>query len=71
MAADAAPVRLDGPSPPNGLVPFDIDTVAESLRKTSRPLVVQEGPAAGGWGATLIARISAEYFATLDAPRRC
>ncbi len=53
---------------PRTLVPFDIATVAESLGKTSRLLVVQEGPAAGGWGATLIARIAAEHFELLDAP---
>jgi acetoin:2,6-dichlorophenolindophenol oxidoreductase subunit beta len=53
---------------PRTLVPFDMDTVVESLRQTSRLLVVQEGPPAGGWGATLIARIAAEHFELLDAP---
>jgi len=53
---------------PRTLVPFDFATVAESVRKTSRLLVVQEGPAAGGWGATLIARLATEHLELLDAP---
>lgn len=53
---------------PRTLAPFDMDTVVESLRRTSRLLVVQEGPPAGGWGATLIARVTTEYFELLDAP---
>lgn len=53
---------------PRTLVPFDMGAVVESLRRTSRLLVVQEGPPAGGWGATLIARIAAEHFELLDAP---
>ncbi|HZC72124.1 MAG TPA: transketolase C-terminal domain-containing protein [Jatrophihabitans sp.] len=53
---------------PRTLVPFDYDTVVTSLRKTSRLVVVQEGPPDGGWGATLIATISSRYFELLDAP---
>ena len=52
---------------PRTLVPFDLDTVAESLGRTSRLLVVQEGPPDGGWGATLVARVAAEHFELLDA----
>jgi acetoin:2,6-dichlorophenolindophenol oxidoreductase subunit beta len=53
---------------PRTLVPFDVDAVAQSLRRTSRLVVVQEGPPDGGWGATLLARISSQYFELLDAP---
>ncbi len=53
---------------PRTLVPFDIQTVVASLRQTSRLLVVQEGPPDGGWGASLIATISSQYFELLDAP---
>jgi pyruvate dehydrogenase E1 component beta subunit len=53
---------------PRTLVPFDLAAVATSVRKTSRLLVVQEGPPDGGWGATLVSRISSEHFELLDAP---
>jgi len=53
---------------PRTLVPFDLATVAESLQKTSRLVVVQEGPPDGGWGASLLARIAAEHLELLDAP---
>jgi acetoin:2,6-dichlorophenolindophenol oxidoreductase subunit beta len=53
---------------PRTLVPFDYDTVVASLRKTSRLIVVQEGPPDGGWGSTLIATICARHFELLDAP---
>jgi acetoin:2,6-dichlorophenolindophenol oxidoreductase subunit beta len=53
---------------PRTLVPFDYDAVVASLRKTSRLVVVQEGPPDGGWGATLIAAISTRHFEMLDAP---
>jgi pyruvate dehydrogenase E1 component beta subunit len=53
---------------PRTLVPFDFQTVVESLGKTSRLLVVQEGPPDGGWGATLLARIAADHLELLDAP---
>lgn len=53
---------------PRTLIPFDLDTVVTSLRKTSRLVVVQEGSPDGGWGATLISRIASEHFELLDAP---
>ena len=52
---------------PRTLVPFDFDTIAASVRKTRRLLVVQEAPFPGSWGATLggeqpvrLARVRAE-----------
>jgi acetoin:2,6-dichlorophenolindophenol oxidoreductase subunit beta len=53
---------------PRTLVPFDLATVAESLQKTSRLVVAQEGPPDGGWGASLLARIATEHLELLDAP---
>jgi pyruvate/2-oxoglutarate/acetoin dehydrogenase E1 component len=53
---------------PRTLVPFDDDTVVESLRTTSRLTVVQEAPANGSWGASLIARMTQHHFFLFDAP---
>jgi pyruvate dehydrogenase E1 component beta subunit len=53
---------------PRTLVPFDLDTVVNSLRETSRLTVVQEGPPGGSWGASLISTIVTEHFELLDAP---
>jgi pyruvate dehydrogenase E1 component beta subunit len=53
---------------PRTLVPFDFNTVRESVEKTNHLIVVQEGPPAGGWGAGLIARTCSELFEMLDAP---
>jgi pyruvate dehydrogenase E1 component beta subunit len=55
---------------PRTLVPFDDETVADSLARTARLLVVQEGPPAGGWGASLIARMTQEHFDCFDVPPR-
>jgi len=55
---------------PLTLVPFDDDAVAESLSRTARLLVVQEGPPVGGWGASLVARMTMNHFDCFDvAPR--
>jgi acetoin:2,6-dichlorophenolindophenol oxidoreductase subunit beta len=55
---------------PRTLVPFDDETVTASLGRTSRLLVVEEGPAGGSWGADLIARMISENFDSFDAPPR-
>ena len=53
---------------PRTLVPFDDETVVASLQTTSRLAVVQEAPAGGSWGASLIARMTQHHFSLFDAP---
>ncbi|MDI3315606.1 MAG: 3-methyl-2-oxobutanoate dehydrogenase subunit beta [Mycobacterium sp.] len=50
------------------LVPLDFDTVAESIRRTGRCVVLHEGPRSLGYGAGLAARIQEEMFYELEAP---
>jgi pyruvate/2-oxoglutarate/acetoin dehydrogenase E1 component len=50
------------------LCPLDWATVAESVTKTSRCLIVHEDYAEFGVAAELAARISGELFEHLDAP---
>jgi len=50
------------------LKPLDMDTVAASIRKTHRAVVVHEACRTGGFGAELAARIQDELFDDLDAP---
>src|SRR5262245_47644318 len=50
------------------LRPLDAETVVESVRKTSRVLIAEEGWATYGVGAELAARIHRECFDDLDAP---
>jgi pyruvate dehydrogenase E1 component beta subunit len=50
------------------LRPLDAETVAESVRKTNRVLVAEEGWATFGVGAELAARIHRLCFDDLDAP---
>ena len=50
------------------LSPLDFDTVADSVRKTGRCVVMHEGPRTLGFGAELAARIQEELFYELEAP---
>lgn len=50
------------------LNPLDFDTVAASVTKTGRAVVMHEGPRTLGLGAELAARISEELFYDLEAP---
>jgi pyruvate dehydrogenase E1 component beta subunit len=50
------------------LRPLDMDTVADSVRKTNRALCVEEGWATYGVTAELAARIGCACFDHLDAP---
>lgn len=50
------------------LVPLDRETVLQSVKKTSRALVVHEANITAGFGAEIVALIMAEAFDYLDAP---
>ena len=50
------------------LNPLDFDTVADSVRRTGRAVVMHEGPRTLGFGAELAARIQEELFYDLEAP---
>jgi acetoin:2,6-dichlorophenolindophenol oxidoreductase subunit beta len=50
------------------LVPFDSETVLQSVRKTSRAAVIDLAPRAFGVTGEIAARISEEAFDHLDAP---
>ena len=53
---------------PRTLRPLDLDTILESVRKTNRCVVVEEGWPHGGVGANLAALIQEQAFDFLDAP---
>jgi 2-oxoisovalerate dehydrogenase E1 component len=50
------------------LLPFDLDTVISSVRKTSKALVVQEDKLFSGFGGEVVAQIVEKCFDCLDAP---
>jgi pyruvate dehydrogenase E1 component beta subunit len=51
------------------LRPLDIETIATSVKKTSRALIVYEAPQFGGFGGEIAAQINeSEAFYYLDAP---
>ena len=52
------------------LSPVDFDTIADSVRKTGRLVVVHEAPVFGGMGAEIAARITERCFYHLEAPVR-
>ena len=53
---------------PRTLRPLDLDTILQSVRKTSRCVIVEEGWPHGGVGANLAALIAEQAFDFLDAP---
>jgi pyruvate dehydrogenase E1 component subunit beta len=53
---------------PRTLRPLDLDTIRESVRKTNRAVIVEEGWPHGGVAANLAALIQEQAFDHLDAP---
>lgn len=50
------------------LLPFDIDTLVASVKKTGRAVIVQEAPRTCGFGAELVASICERAMEYLEAP---
>jgi pyruvate/2-oxoglutarate/acetoin dehydrogenase E1 component len=48
------------------LRPLDTPTVIDSVRRTNRLLIVEEGPVSGGWAGELLARVAEEALEELD-----
>jgi pyruvate dehydrogenase E1 component beta subunit len=53
---------------PRTLRPLDLDTILESVKKTNRAVIVEEGWPHGGVGANMAALIQEQAFDYLDAP---
>jgi pyruvate/2-oxoglutarate/acetoin dehydrogenase E1 component len=53
---------------PRTLVPLDLETLLQSVRKTNRVVIVHEGCKRGGIGAEIACDIMEEAFDFLDAP---
>ncbi len=52
---------------PRTLYPLDIDTVAESVKKTGRLITVHEACTVAGWGSEVESRVIDQAFMYLDA----
>src|SRR5207247_6798755 len=50
------------------LVPLDLETMAASVRRTGRAVVVHEAPMTLGIGAEVVARLVEDCFDHLEAP---
>lgn len=50
------------------LVPLDLETILESVKKTGRCLVVHEATQTGGFGGELLTRVQEHCFYHLEAP---
>jgi pyruvate dehydrogenase E1 component beta subunit len=50
------------------LAPFDDATVAASVRRTGRAIVIHEASGFGGYGAEVVARLTEQCFHYLEAP---
>jgi pyruvate dehydrogenase E1 component beta subunit len=53
---------------PRTLVPLDRQGILDSVKKTSKVVIVHEAPTVGGFGGEIAAVIAEEGFYSLDAP---
>jgi pyruvate dehydrogenase E1 component beta subunit len=53
---------------PRSLVPLDMTTILESVRKTNRLFTVEENPRLLGWGAEIASLVAEEAFFDLEDP---
>src|SRR6185312_17395740 len=53
---------------PRTLVPLDLDSIVDSVRRTNRLVVAHEAVEHGGFGAEIAAQVQAAAFDHLDAP---
>jgi pyruvate/2-oxoglutarate/acetoin dehydrogenase E1 component len=53
---------------PRSISPLDVALIVDSVKKTSRLIVVHEAVEQGGIGAEIVARIQQEAFYYLDSP---
>ncbi|HEV8726346.1 MAG TPA: alpha-ketoacid dehydrogenase subunit beta [Candidatus Binatia bacterium] len=53
---------------PRTISPLDVESIANSVKKTSRMIVVHEAVEQGGIGAEIVARVQQETFYYLDSP---
>ena len=50
------------------LTPLDFDTIAESVNKTGRCVIVHEAPKTAGFGGEIAARVAEQWLYSLLAP---
>ena len=50
------------------LIPLDMDTIINSVKKTTRALVLTQAVSQGSYGGDIASRISERAFDYLDAP---
>ncbi|GAB4545908.1 MAG: alpha-ketoacid dehydrogenase subunit beta [Anaerolineae bacterium] len=53
---------------PRTLVPLDMNTILDSVKRTGRLITVEEAVHAGGWGAEVVTRVTDEAIWYLEAP---
>jgi len=52
---------------PRTVAPLDTETIVESVSRTGRLVCVQEAPAPGSWGQSVISHVAVQAFDLLDA----
>ncbi len=53
---------------PRTIVPLDLELIGDSVKKTSKLIILEEDPERGGVGAEISARVVENYFDYLDWP---